>query len=195
MYDWQLSNIRFLLKSEVEHSTQTELKISSLEKERLQLETQIQQLATRYSTLQTTPDESVPPSDVITPETTTVLYAAKGSTGNTISDIYDPENNTGKQSQLDKIKRQYEEILITYFFMEHCKKSGQNDFHIIISALSQEMASINAPGRLQYDIVNAAKGSYKEMYSTSNCNDTNVTTTYKDYSNYINSISQNFTVR
>jgi hypothetical protein len=115
---------------------------------------------------------------------------------NPMESLYNPESSANNsQAIMDGLKKRYEEILVTYFFLKKCNKISPNDFHIIISALSQEMASINAPGRLQHDIVTAAQGSYKEMYSQTACNSQTVDGLYTQYSAFITSLSNNFIVR
>jgi hypothetical protein len=112
---------------------------------------------------------------------------------NSVEALYNPEENTtGKQSSMDSLKKRYEDILVTYFFLKKCGRINPGDYHVIISALSQEMASINAPGRLQHDILTAAQGSYKEMYARSSCTSPDINTTYTDYTKYIDSVSRNF---
>ncbi|MDE3017263.1 MAG: hypothetical protein KGI29_10175 [Pseudomonadota bacterium] len=89
-----------------------------------------------------------------------------------IDELYNPEaGDKNHQAILDNLKERYENILVTYFFLRRCKQADFGDYHIIISALAQDMASVNAPGRLQYDILTAAQGSYKEVYARSSCKD------------------------
>ena len=178
-YDWQLAEVRASLKEALASNTDKEKRISALEQIR---KMEITAHASQGNQEPSTTADSPSPQN--------------SRADDSIADIYDPAGNTpDRQAQLDKLKRQYEEILVTYYFMEKCKKTNPNDFHIIISALSQEMASINAPGRLQYDIVNAAKGSYKEMYSESKCEDADVTALHSQYSNYLETIARTFTAR
>jgi hypothetical protein len=60
-----------------------------------------------------------------------------------------------------------------------------------MSALAVEMASVNAPGRLQYDILTAARGSYREMYAKTSCEPANLSSLRESYALYISSISKN----
>ena len=108
----------------------------------------------------------------------------------TVDDVYNPEKKgTGNESVMDGIKKRYENILVTYMFLKQCNKAGANDYPIITSALAQEMASVNAPGRMQADIVTAAQGSYKEMYSRSRCDDPGITTLVTQYTAYVKALS------
>lgn len=119
-------------------------------------------------------DAYYPP--VITP-------AKSASRAAAIDELYDPEqHNKSQQAALDNLKQRYENILITYFFLRRCKEAAPGDYHIIISSLASEMASINAPGRLEYDVVAAAEGSYREVYSRSACKDSQaLSTQYTDF--------------
>lgn len=109
-----------------------------------------------------------------------------------IEKVYNPEESEpGRQAAIDSIKKRYEEIVVTYFFMKKCGLSALNDYHIIMSALSQEIASVNAPGRLSYDILTAAQGSYNEMYSKSPCDETSLESLKEQYKAYIDALSRN----
>lgn len=115
------------------------------------------------------------------------------SPGETVEDLYNPEKERhDSQSAMDDIKKRYEDILVTYFFLKKCGKSTPEDYRVIMSALAQEMASVNAPGRMQYDILTAAQGSYKEMYAGSSCGGQGFDTLYTQYANYIKVLSANF---
>ncbi len=114
---------------------------------------------------------------------------------NPILDVYGTGDIADdKRAAMDEIKQRYEEILVTYFYLRRCSMASTLDYHVIISALAQEMASVNAPGRLQYDVLTAAKGSYREMYLKTKCPaDTNDALLLR-YTDYINSISKNIFV-
>ena len=110
----------------------------------------------------------------------------------TLKDIYDPEENaTDNQSAMDAIKKRYEGLLVNYLFLKKCGLINAQDYHTIISALAQEMASVNAPGRLEHDIQTAANGSYQEMYAQSSCSGAEIKALNKQYNDYIKTISVN----
>jgi hypothetical protein len=111
----------------------------------------------------------------------------------TIDAIYNPEKySQDNQSVIDDIKKRYEDILVNYMFLEKCGKATPADYRVIMSALGQEMASANAPGRLQYDILTSARGSYKEMYTKSACGGDGFNSLYVQYTDYIKKLSDNF---
>jgi hypothetical protein len=110
-----------------------------------------------------------------------------------VQDIYNPEEKvTDRQSQIDSLKKRYEELLVTYFFLEKCEKTTPADYPVIIGALSNEAQSINAPERFQDDILIAAQGSYKEMYSKNTCDAKNIAALYGPYSDYVDQLSRDF---
>jgi hypothetical protein len=125
------------------------------------------------------------PAPVAVPPPQNLPPVAPVTQRQTIEDIYNPEKVSGdNQSAMDDIKKRYEDILVIHMFLKKCARVGAGDYAIITSALAQEMASVNAPGRMQYDILTAAQGSYKEIYAQSPCRGQQVDmldTQYKDY--------------
>jgi hypothetical protein len=108
----------------------------------------------------------------------------------TLQDVYDPEKSANdSQSEMDGIKKRYEGLIVNYLFLKKCGLINAQDYHTIISALAREMASVNAPGRLEHDIQTAAEGSYKEMYSQSSCNGPEIKQLQEQYTDYIKTIS------
>lgn len=168
-YDWQLGETRSSLEESLKHASEQE-----------------QELADIDIDIQKSTDEQRKPM----PEPPPVSAPIRPSP---MEEVYNPEETTtGSQSAMDGLKKRYEEILVSYFFLKRCDKIPASDYHIIISALSQEMASINAPGRLQYDILTAAQGSYKEMYTRNACDSDDVAVLHRQYGDYISALSKNF---
>lgn len=93
------------------------------------------------------------------------------------------------EQKLDALKKQYEDVLVLHFFLAKCGKSTVQDFHTINSNLSQDMASVNAPGRLQYDIMTAAKGSYDAIYAKTPCEGEQAEASEKAFRQYINQLT------
>ncbi len=114
----------------------------------------------------------------------------------TLEQVYNPERTDGAngddQASMDDIKKRYEDILVIYMFLKQCGRIEPSDYNIITAALSQEMASVNAPGRLQADVVNAAKGSYQEIYAQSPCDGSGINKLEKQYHQYIDVLKTNF---
>ncbi len=106
-----------------------------------------------------------------------------------------PEISSDMQTKIDVLKKRYEDILVTYFVLRQCEKIAPTDYHIIISALSQEMASVSAPGRLQYDILTSAQGSYKELYSGNQCDPATTDPLQTQYQAFVDGISAEFLPR
>jgi len=121
---------------------------------------------------------------------------ANATAAQTVDDVYNPEKKASDaQSSMDDIKKRYEDILVIYMFLKKCNKAKDGDYNIILSSLGQEMASVNAPGRLQYDILTSAQGSYKELYSKSACNGSGITPLVGQYNEYIKVLSKNVAPR
>ncbi|MDX1974471.1 MAG: hypothetical protein SFT92_02220 [Rickettsiales bacterium] len=112
---------------------------------------------------------------------------------NSVTALFNPEAQaSGKTAEWDKLKKRYEELLVTHYFLNHCTITHPYDFHVIISALAQDMASVNAPGRLQYDILTAARGSYKEMYAKTECTAEITSNLQPSYRQYIDTIAKSY---
>lgn len=106
-----------------------------------------------------------------------------------IGAIFEPEINTNSQTaEIDKIKSDFESLFVTYQFLYKCGKTEPDDYHIINSALAHEIASKNAPGRIQYDILTAAKGSYQEIYSKTSCDAPEIAGMQQKFRDYINQV-------
>jgi len=109
-----------------------------------------------------------------------------------VTDVYSPESKSNdKESSIDAIKKRYEDILVTHMFLKKCGRVSASDYPIITAALAQEMASLNAPGRLQYDIQTAAEGSYNELYARTSCEGSGIEALNEQYNDYIKALSKN----
>jgi hypothetical protein len=139
-----------------------------------------------------TPPVAAPSPAPVAPAAMAAPPAAPVKPAATIDDVYNPEKqNNSNEAAMDGIKKRYESILVLYNFMKQCGKAGPNDYPVILSSLGQEMASVNAPGRLQYDVITSAEGSYKELYSKSSCNGADMSSLVAQYTNYITALSNN----
>ena len=114
--------------------------------------------------------------------------------GNDVQAVMEPAD-PDSQSQIDALKKRYEDTLVTYFLLRKCQKVNATDYHVIISALSQEMASLNAPGRLQYDILTSSQGTYNELYTGSKCDAATIDPLYTQYKIFVDTISTQFLPR
>lgn len=133
---------------------------------------------------QQTPTATTPeaPSAQNTPANTTA------TTKSTITDLFGTDD-ADSNSAIDRLKNRYENTLVTYLFLTKCEKTTMEDYNLIMAELQKEMLGLNAPQRLQNDILTAAKGSYDEMYSKNSCEKEAVETTVKQYSKYISNLS------
>lgn len=106
-----------------------------------------------------------------------------------LTDVYSSDDNDA-QSSIDTLKQRYEDMLVIHFFLDRCGKIDKNDYYIIMAALSHDMAAVNAPGRLQHDVLTAAQGSYNEMYAKSPCDSVDLSALIAQYNAYIKALSQ-----
>jgi hypothetical protein len=106
-----------------------------------------------------------------------------------VHDVFKPDEDDS-QSAMDALKQRYEDMLVIHFFLDRCGKINKSDYYIIMAALSQDMASINAPGRMQHDVLTAAQGSYNEMYAKSPCDSVDLSALIAQYSAYIKALSE-----
>lgn len=121
--------------------------------------------------------------------------AAKAAQNAAVEEALEPKEVAANDfnTKMDELKKNYEEMLVTYFLLKKCKVADDTQYHVIVSALSQEMASLDAPGRMQYDILTSAEGSYKELYSNTPCTDPSIEPLKQQFDNFIASISKSFT--
>jgi len=108
-----------------------------------------------------------------------------------VEEVLAPQDD--ELSRIDAIKKDYEEILVTYFVLKQCNEAQDVQYHVINSALSQEIASLDAPGRLQYDILTSAQGSYNELYAGNPCDPATIEPLKAQFDSFVASISERFT--
>lgn len=115
------------------------------------------------------------------------------SKNETIEALYNPEKDQpDKQSGMDDIKKRYEDILVIHFFLKKCKKIAPGDYAIINHALSEEIATLEAPAEMLQDVISSANGSYNEIYARSPCNGKGIRELSTQYNNYIAVLGRNF---
>lgn len=130
-----------------------------------------------------------------TPAEPTPQQVAKAEQNAAVEEALEPKEVAANDysTKIDALKKNYEETLVTYFLLKKCKVATDAQYHVIVSALSQEMASLDAPGRLQYDILTSAEGSYNELYSNTPCTDPSIEELTPKFNAFIDSVSKSFT--
>lgn len=109
---------------------------------------------------------------------------------NIIQDIFGTETDPSDlQNPIDDIKSRYEELIVTYMIMQKCNRAEASDYQLIMAALQKEIIAAQAPERLQYDILTAAKGSYEELYSGNDCQKPDIDAAAAQYKAYINNLA------
>lgn len=143
------------------------------------------------------PDTTPVAAPVVTPApaATPTTQAPASIVQTPVEEVYNPERDAkDNDSRLDDIKKRYENILVTYMFLSKCQKAGPDDYGIIMNALTQEMAGKNPPPQFQENILSAAQGSYKEMYTQTSCTGESIETLRAQYNDYLKSLIAQFPV-
>ena len=94
-------------------------------------------------------------------------------------------NDPNADVKLNEIKQRYEEIFVTHVLLKRCGQIKPEDYHILNSALMRDLASVNGPSRMQYDIITAAKGTVETLYGNMDCNSADILKIIPGYQTYI----------
>lgn len=106
---------------------------------------------------------------------------------NNIAHTYTPASGLEENTeQINQLKANFESLFVTYQYLAKCGLAEEADYHLLNSALVHQMSSLNAPGRIQYDILTAAQGTYDEIYSRSTCDTPDISTMQEQFRNYLN---------
>jgi len=207
-YHWQLFSTRHELMQSIEAQMTAEAKAAQIDGASREAAAQAEARETamrdelmRLASMLQKPAGSAPAAAApvavtpTSPAAPVVLQQPAPTAAQSLEALYNPEDSTpGASAEMDRIKKRFEDMLVNYMFLRKCGQTAETDYHIITSALSQEMASINAPGRLQYDILTAAQGSFKEVYANSDCNAPETPALLAQYREYIATISRQYSV-
>lgn len=185
--DWKkLLYVAFFAGALLSVAGGAEIRINEYKKQLVSMSQMLAGVAAERDRLKNTPLPACPPAQ--TPPT------IGENPQNPVSEVFDPEvKDAGAKAKIDDLKKRYEEIFVTYFVLKNCNHATTTDFHILTSALAQEMASMNAPGRLQYDILTSAQGSYRELYSANKCDAND--TLEKQFRAFVDGVAEKFTPR
>lgn len=157
---------------------------------------EIGKLHAQVSEQQATLDATMDTLDACSRRTQNCAAPAQDAPKSEIEKVLEPENIAPERgAKIDQLKKRYEDLLVSYFVLRKCEKINAVDYHIINSSLVQEMASINAPGRLQYDILVAAKGSYEALYAKNSCDEATIKPLSTDYKHFIDTVAEEFNLR
>jgi hypothetical protein len=91
------------------------------------------------------------------------------------------EQNGKREAYIDWLKEHYESWLVTYYYLEKCKKTDASDYDLIHRTLEKDLTSAHAAKEVEGNILLAASGSYKEMYSSIPCDADHLTSTKSMY--------------
>lgn len=93
-----------------------------------------------------------------------------------------------QQDALDALKQRYEDLFINYYVLKRCNASQPQDFHIMNSALVYELNRLNAAAGVRQNILNAARGSYEELYAELACDTPEIGVMRQNMQQYLQSV-------
>jgi hypothetical protein len=111
-----------------------------------------------------------------------IVLRKNAALGLPFSDITEfSEQNSKQEAYIDWLKEHYESWLITYYYLAKCKKSVPEDYTLIVRSLEKELDAAHAAKTVENNILQAAAGSYREMYTDIPCDGTHIATTKPAY--------------
>ncbi len=85
------------------------------------------------------------------------------------------EKDADAQAYLDLIKQRYEKLFVTYYYLLQCRAVDGSGFALLESALRSDLLSAGAPLDTGDNILQAAQGTYNEIYAHSACHKDDIT--------------------
>lgn len=70
---------------------------------------------------------------------------------------------------LDELKEKYENLLVIHFYLRGCAKANEADYPLLFSALKDKTLAAGGSETDVLSTINAAKGSYQELYAHTPC--------------------------
>jgi hypothetical protein len=87
------------------------------------------------------------------------------------------ETNAANESLIDELKKNYEQILVTYYILEKCNKSSLDNFQTIQDIILLDLKKHHGSPDTLTKIIDASKGLYDEMYSRTDCQEPMISNT------------------
>ncbi|MCH2548126.1 MAG: hypothetical protein MK052_11030, partial [Alphaproteobacteria bacterium] len=97
-----------------------------------------------------------------------------------------------QQQQFDALKQEFEGLFINYYVLKKCGLSSTQDFHIMNSALMYRLNQLNAPSAIRRNILDAANGSYVELYADQACEDHRLESMQTSIREYLRSVVETY---
>lgn len=97
-----------------------------------------------------------------------------------------------QQAQLDQLKRDFEGLFINYYLLKKCNLAGAKEFHLMHSSLMYRLDALNAPAGERRRILDAASGSFDELYAETPCDGAEIAPVQASIQNYLNRIEQEY---
>lgn len=95
-----------------------------------------------------------------------------------------------QQEALDMLKQEFEGLFINYYVLQKCNLGTAQDFHILHSALMYRLSDLSAPANIRQNILDAAHGSFTELYAEQDCKDEANMIIQGDMQDYLHNITR-----
>ena len=96
-----------------------------------------------------------------------------------------------KESLLDDLKAKYEGLFVSYYYLKRCNALSKTEFHLLNSALIQELTDMNARAGVRKRILEAAKGTHDELYAQAPCTPDAIDPKKKEIDDYLRQVIDN----
>lgn len=102
------------------------------------------------------------------------------------------EMTESQQEELDQLKRDFEGLFINYYLLKKCNLAGAKEFHLMHSSLMYRLDALNAPAGERRRILDAAMGSFAELYAETPCDGAEIAPVQASIQSYLTRIEQDY---
>lgn len=90
-----------------------------------------------------------------------------------------------REAALDQLKSDYENLFVLYYYLDRCGDAQITDFDLLYNNLIGKLHALNAGDAWADTILQAARGSYAELYATSPCEGAGLANSLTAYRRYL----------
>lgn len=77
--------------------------------------------------------------------------------------------NPALEAQIDELKFRYEDVFVSYFYLQRCEHADVADLALINESMAKEVASLGGDPNVQSSVFSAAQGSFESIYTDTPC--------------------------
>lgn len=77
--------------------------------------------------------------------------------------------NPVKEAQIDELKFRYEDVFVSYFYLQRCEHADVADLALINESMAKEVAALGGDPNVQASVFSAAQGSFESIYTDTPC--------------------------